>query len=144
MKRFRLIVVCFLGLFAAGCSRDIPAGGVVVYSDGTPLEKGLVLLSDGKFMYRGNITDGGVFKLGGLKQGNGLPAGTYKVTIGGANEYEYTESRNPQIDYDKSVLRIDPKYENPQTSGLTVDVKKGMSRITLTVDRYPIERANRK
>jgi hypothetical protein len=121
-----------------GCGTNIPAGGKVSYEDGKPLEKGLVLLSDGKSMYRGDLQANGTFKIGGLKDGEGLPAGTYNVSIGGANEYEYTSDITPKIDYKQSVLRIDPKYETPQTSALSIKVERGMKPIEIIVEPFPM------
>jgi hypothetical protein len=143
-KHFVLVFVLFFFMFVLGCGTNVPAGGRVSYESGKPLEKGVILFSDGQSMFRGDLRADGTFKLGGLKDGEGLPAGTYSVSIGGANEYEYTPDINPQIDYKLSVLRIDPKYETPKTSQLSVKVERGMKPIEIIVKPYPTDASAQK
>jgi len=60
-----------------GCNNNTRVTGVVSYEDGSPVKDGEVYL-DGNVLARGTIKDG-AFSLGLKKDGEGVPAGTYKV-----------------------------------------------------------------
>jgi len=98
-----------------GCSRNIESGGTVKYSDGDPVPCGIIFFSDAKNSYE-SVIDNGVFQLGGLKPGKGIPAGTYKVHIMGTLPAEGTAPGEPVVA---------EKFVSSETSGITCVVKKG-------------------
>ncbi len=117
----RFFPACF-GLLACllltGCgSGNIKVGGSVKFSDGTPLNCGTVLFETPANQYVGHIKSDGTYTVSGLKENDGLPAGSYKVAVTGANEYVRDEEGN---EVEKSL--IDSKYTSTSTSELTFEV----------------------
>lgn len=81
-------------------------------------------MSNGMVMFQGGIRKDGRFSIGEWKDGDGIPPGEYRVWIANANKVENI--------YDKSGERIvrridkivvDRKYESPETSGLSFEIK---------------------
>jgi len=119
MKTMRLINRVFTFVFvgfgiltvASGCGSNIKAGGTVVFSDGTPLDRGMVVLASPTNQYTGMIHGDGSFKLGGLNPGDGLPAGTYRASVLYAVD-----------DLENSL--VSGKYTSAETSGLVFEISK--------------------
>ena len=82
----RILGVLILALlFATGCSGNVAVKGRVTYSDnGEPVQSGLVVFIGEKEMGRGAIKNGR-YSVGLLKDGDGIPPGTYTVS---ADSYE--------------------------------------------------------
>jgi hypothetical protein len=119
------IVLSFLLLFIVpiiGCGNKLPLRGQVTYSDdGSPLEYGVVCFETPTFLARGEIGKDGKYRVGSIKQTDGIPKGTYNVYVSG------TEVGNS--------LLIDKKYANPQTSGLKFIVDGKSKVFDFTVER---------
>ena len=77
VKLAALAFVCSLLTITTGCSPNVKITGTVTYEDGSPVRSGQVQL-EGNVLGRGTITDG-KFSLGLLKDGQGVPPGTYEV-----------------------------------------------------------------
>lgn len=116
--RIATAVLCLLVLLSCGCAPKVRVDGSVSFSDGSPLEKGAVMMSDGRSMYQGNIKPGGKFSLGVLKDGQGIPPGTYKVWITGVNGTDYSGASD-------EIQLIEPRFTSEKTSELSFEVKKG-------------------
>lgn len=133
-KRASLLVACCLvvALVATGCG-NAKVTGKVYFSDGTTLLKvGTVNFTDDKILCKGEINrETGVFEMRTVKPGDGVPPGTYKVYITETLEFGAgTEARTGDAAYVRigaSKNLIDPKYSNPDQSGLTVTVSKSMT-----------------
>ncbi len=136
---FPFVLLCILA--AVGCGRNVPAEGRVIFShDGSPLTAGMVLFDDGKMNARGVIDKDGTFVMSSLKKNDGLPPGTYRVSIVAAYELlpcPENEDDDPSNDiYPPPQIRlIDEKYENVETSGIVVDVEKSTKSYEITVDK---------
>jgi len=120
------IIILLLLVFAAGCSKQVGAGGTVVFSDdGSPVTQGIVIFSTPTFQSRSDIDEQGRFTMGSFGAVDGLPPGTYNVAIistdGADTPYSF----------------IDPKYSNKNTSGLEVTVDKTVKNLEFKVDRNP-------
>jgi hypothetical protein len=124
-----LLIVVFL--FLTGCGRHEQLKGKVVFGDGKPLTTGMVVLDDGKKVARAPIQPDGTFTAGTEKENNGLPAGTYKVCITGA---EVTLDNPEEIFPPPSRQLIHKKYTDTETSGLTITVDKSINDFTITVE----------
>lgn len=122
--------MCLFALSLCGCTPKVCVDGNVSFPDGSPLEKGAVMMSDGRNMYQGNIKPGGKFSLGMLKDGEGIPPGTYKIWISGVNGTDY---RDPSS---SGIFLIDPKFTSEKTSDLTFEAKKGETKpIDIVVEK---------
>ena len=125
------LTACFL-FVTVGCSENVPLGGKVVYSDdGSPLTVGEVCLETESFTARGALGSDGTYTIGSLAETDGLPPGTYRVSIFGATRTEMGNNGMPI-----SIPLIDRKYFRGATSGLTVEAKAGNRRFDFEVDRY--------
>jgi hypothetical protein len=123
-----LLIVC---LFALGCNQNVKVTGTVTYSDnGDPVKFGTVVFTGEKEFARGTINDG-KYSVGLIKDGEGIPPGTYTVasdslpvpdygTVDMHGNSSQTASPDKEIYYTK-----EPK---------TVEVKKTMT-YNFTVER---------
>ena len=124
-----ILLLAFLSLSFAGCSGKIDVRGKVTFPDGEPLTKGAVIFQNEQIMVQGNIQADGTYRLGVLKDGDGVPPGSYQVFISGAVDGVPAPARekasDPMLDPQITYL-IDKKLTQPDTSGLTCVVEKGM------------------
>ena len=126
MRKNQFFAIILTFIIVAGCGGNlIPTGGKVTYEDGTPVPVGGIVFETGNFMADGRIQPDGTYTLSSLKPGDGLPAGTYNVTISGT---EYDEK-------DRRIEHVHPKFSNPATSELTAEVTKGQSQFNFTVTK---------
>lgn len=119
--RFRILVVlvvCVLP-FIGGCNSQgwVPAGGKVVYEDGSPVTSGSVVFTTESFMATGNINHDGTYALSSLKEGDGLPVGMYTVLVSASEP----SANNSEV----SVDLVDPVYANRKQALLKATVEKG-------------------
>jgi hypothetical protein len=127
---FMLLMFVLLTGFA-GCSGNTPLGGKVTFEDGTPLTAGIVIFDNGVNTSRAPIQADGTFKVGTVKNNDGIPPGIYRVSI--ANAIELLD--NPQKIYPPpSRNLIHPKFANPDTSELTVTVGNSSQQLNITVE----------
>jgi len=114
----RFLAVSMIGvlfLFALGCSSENVKGtGTVKYSSGEPVPGGVVLFVTSTNQYSGEIANG-EFTLGGIRPGDGLPPGNYKVCVVGhdATDTPYVAT----------------KYSNADASGISFEVQKGAQNV---------------
>jgi len=117
MRRFAALLMVLL--LAVGCSKGVSVQGKVVFEDGTPLTRGEVRFVDGNKMFSGAIKKDGTFVMVGATPNSGIEPGTYEVAIVGAFEIV---SGGADDMYGTARPLIAPKYNDPQTSGLTFTV----------------------
>lgn len=106
----------------AGCrpSNRHYVTGTVRYPDGAPVTAGRLFVDYGPGATRqagALIKSDGSFRIGEIKDGDGMPAGTVKIGVAA-----YT-----QIEKDGALQEVnlcDPKYFSPETSGLVFEVPK--------------------
>ena len=137
--RFTYLFTLAILTAIAGCgTNNVPFGGTVTFSDdGTPLEVGTVAFTNGVQQARGDLGPGGKFDLGFVKVSDGLPKGTYTVYITGAVKQEERVAANarPGEKFWTETRLIAPKYNSPDTSGLTVTVDGTTRTFDIKVDR---------
>jgi hypothetical protein len=113
MKNLFLIFLSVVLITVTGCGNDhVSCSGTVTYSSGEPVSGGMIFFSTPQFNYTGNIKDG-TFELGGLKEKDGLPPGKYNVHLIGSKPSEGT---------DQDVPLFAAKYNNPETSGIVIEI----------------------
>jgi hypothetical protein len=134
-NRFLGLTFVLASLALASCSDRIPLQGRVTFSDdGSPLSRGMVLFDDGQIMARGPIQSDGTYAVGLDRDNDGIPAGTYRVSIVDAAEEIPPESEYVAPSYRKL---IDEKYFLSETSGLEITVDSSTRRFDIEVDRSP-------
>ncbi|QDU76583.1 hypothetical protein Pan97_36350 [Bremerella volcania] len=95
MTRFILLAPCLLLLVSGmGCSQQTENAvfGTVEYSDGTPMAQGELIFDDGTYSDIAPIDAEGNFSVA-----KGLPAGSYKVTLGGVMEPDAKGNYSPIV-----------------------------------------------
>ena len=115
-------------MFVAGCGQP-KVSGTVTFSDGTPLVRGTITFQTDKHAAMGSLDKNGRYTIGGAKTGDGVPPGTYQVFITGTEEIDVSKDKPVQFGGGPGsplpiIPLIDKKYERPETSGLTCEVKK--------------------
>lgn len=127
--------------FSCGCSGNVKVKGQVLFEDGTPLSGGEVLFESPGFLGSGRVDKNGNFRITGTSENEGIPPGTYKVSIVRTEipDGPLVAGSNPVF-----TPQIDKKYGHPDTSGITCDVKKSMSPLKINVERFQGQVTQRK
>ncbi|MDR1485334.1 MAG: carboxypeptidase-like regulatory domain-containing protein [Planctomycetaceae bacterium] len=145
MKHLFIITVSLLCICicVSGCG-NVPIGGRVTFSDnGEPLPTGTVCFVNGNQQGNGKIDASGYYKLDfGNKRG--IPKGEYKIYIEAFREEPETTGEktvNPATGKEEAEMfikrtsLIDAKYENIETSGLSMTVDGKTKTLDIKVDR---------
>jgi len=126
-----IFIVLFCLVFA-GCGNRVRLEGTVTFSDdGSPLTCGMVLFDDGQIVARGPIKSDGSYAVGVDRENDGIPPGTYKVSIVDAAETIPSGSDYVPPSYKKL---IDDKYFFNDTSELNVAVDASTKRFDIVVE----------
>ena len=139
MNKFSKFAVLFLVvvvLCLTGCGKKAKVTGTVKFSDGTPLNVGTVNFTDGTNLFRGEIQPDGTFEMRTFKPGDGVLKGSYKVYLtetlqfGAPGKLVLKGPNGEEIEMEvigNTTSTIDPKYRDPEQSGMTSDVKGNMT-----------------
>lgn len=121
-------------MLTGGCQRNSTVTGKVLFEDGSPLTKGMVIFTGDAGVARGPIDADGSYRLGFEKNANGVPKGNYKVYIfDAAYKIEGASKMAPMVPL------IEEKFMKPETSGLICNVDKGSMVYDITVTKLPPE-----
>ena len=121
MKRFTTIILL---IALCGCSKNVPLSGRITFEDtGEPLTMGTIAFVQGAQQARSDIDSDGRYKLGFVKDGDGLPKGQYQIYIR-AVRVEGTRGSVNADGYAEEIIHaaiplIADRYKSPETSGLT-------------------------
>jgi len=134
-KHFLFCFGLFCLLFLAiGCGKNCSLKGKVVFSDDqTPLTLGTICLVSDKGIARGDIDKDGNYVVGSVSAKDGLPPGNYRIYLTDTEIFEPVAG--PVAGLPRRVPQIEDKYSQPDTSGLTLEVKSSMTH-NIEVDRY--------
>ncbi len=117
----------------AGCGGGrYEVHGRVVYEDGSPLTEGIVIGEKAEGARRvkaqGSLKSDGTFSWGTLSPSDGAEPGKYRVVVvpRAVGEKEKSQGVLPTVD---------PRFSNPQTSGIDFEVKPGRNELNITVTR---------
>lgn len=135
MRSVSLFALFVFSALCLGCGNPAVTG-TVTYPDGTPLDVGKVMFTDGSNSGFGKLNAKGEYKIGMVKEGDGLPAGTYSVYI---LEAVKEDQANAVPDdeggtFVPKVLIVDPKFADPKKSGLSCTVN-GKTTFDITVEK---------
>jgi hypothetical protein len=148
-----IVFAIFVLLFVSGCGQ-IKVEGKVIFPDGTPLSAGKVVFENATDAFTGNIQEDGTFRLGVYKDGQGIPAGKYRVAISSAFEklvsnnaaiQKPTKDNLPKIKKRRTIQRsnkapefkflVAEKYRSVATSGIEYDIQKNTKNISIVVEK---------
>ena len=137
MQRFHCFFILVLLIFLTGCGSGgkVSLKGKVTFADdGSPVSAGTVALvgANGK-MSRGDIKEDGTYVVGTEKATDGLPPGSYQVFISSALKTIPIDAEKGQFNYEQLIAK---KYEDPKTSGLTIEVNDSTKTYDIRVERF--------
>ena len=114
------IIVCAFA--CAGCGSKSPIARVrgKVELDGRPLATGAVVTLPKRGRGAQGAVRDGEFELGTFGKNDGALVGTHQVAV---IAYDKSQARGPEAKMGK--LLVPARYTNPETSGLSIDVKSG-------------------
>ena len=117
-----LLVAAMILLTCSACGRSNlhRVSGRVHFADGSPLTSGRVAIDfgDGRSA-RGRINADGTFQMGTLKERDGMRPGTWQVAILDSDLLDFATG--------KVVHRVQDRFQNPNTSGLSFTVPDQMT-----------------
>jgi len=130
MKTSKLVLGLVLCFLVIGCSQRTSVRGTVRYDDGEPLTWGVVKFVGPKIQATGKIRKDGTYVMDELNPRDGVTPGTYQIAVAGL-------TTGGGDDGTPLTWHIDPKFDNPGTSGLTCEVGKKSVVYDITVTRPP-------
>ena len=126
MRNILLLVLFALSTaLLSGCGQT-KVTGKVTFSDDSPLTSGTVIFENDQHSYTATIKSDGTFKMGVLKDGEGIPPGVYRIAVMAIDPASENESA-PR-------LLTDSKYASSRTSGITYDIQKNTD-VAIVVER---------
>lgn len=133
--RILVVAVCAL---AAGCSDRpalAPVKGTVTF-DGKPLAAGSITFEAKSVRpATGKIVNGEIVELTTYDPGDGVPVGQHKVSITATEDAASAvvpnpgDAKAPKANYMVGKSLIPARYNDPATSGLTAEIKKGENTV---------------
>ncbi len=133
------IFACVVLLSGCGAGHHKLGGRVTYSDDGTPLERGQVCFVNDKNMARAKILDDGRYTVGSFSEKDGLPPGTYKVYITGAEQEEPAKTPDSRPTY---IPLIDPKFSTAAKTELSIVVDGSQRELDIVVERASQEVIN--
>jgi hypothetical protein len=128
-----IIFVSILVVLITGCSGKTQVSGKVTFDDGSPLTVGEVRFESTGFLASGKIQSDGTYQLGSVGKSDGVPNGSYKVSIFAMEESGINPGMLPgDAPVPKSL--VTEKYRSGETSGLVCEVN-GSTTFDITVEK---------
>jgi len=140
MKYRSILLSLSVLLFAIGCSNKLPLSGTVTFSDdGSPVTRGAIFFQSDKVLAQGEIKEDGTYTVGTDKKTDGLPRGTYQVSITGTEKLTLVPIVRPDGmqggERAVETPSVDKKYGDVATSGLSFTVDGKTKKFDIKVDR---------
>lgn len=132
MKNYRSLsfLVPLLLFSLTGCSGNVTTVGTVKFADGTPLSEGQIFFQNDKHDFVSLIKPDGTYSIWGVREGDGIPPGTYNVFL--KFSYQYLDE-----------IPVDQKFVSAETSGFTAEVAAGKkNRFDFTVEANPLPKGS--
>ena len=130
MKKYVFLLYLLICFVAVGCGANKSLTGTVTFTDGEPATNGMVILRTDTFMARGEIQPDGSYRISSERERDGVPPGVYQVYVSGISE-----PLPPGAGAAMPTPLVDPKFENPDTSGLEVTIPAPRNRFDIVVER---------
>ncbi len=119
------ILFAFVLLASLGCGGGgVGVSGKVTFEDGTPLTTGEVAFRTNSFAATGKINPDGTYSLSSSKEGDGVPKGTYQVTVKAIQSVDPPPGAlsDPNYKPEPAKILVDLKFADPAKSGLSCEV----------------------
>ena len=130
-ERLLGIAVVLVLLLCCGCSNRVLLTGKVTFEDdGGPLTNGIVCFVQNEFLARGHLDSEGTYRMSSTGTNDGLPKGTYKVYLVGAELVSVDSGGNSTY-----TPLVHNRYESADTSGLEFEVDGKTRRFDFQVER---------
>ena len=130
-KRHLSITMVLVLVVCCGCSGKLPLTGTVTFEDdGSPLTNGIVCFVQNGFLARGHLNSDGVYRVSSTGTNDGLPKGTYKVYLVGAELVSVDGGGNSAY-----TPLVHNRYESADTSGLEFEVDGKTRQFDFQVER---------
>jgi hypothetical protein len=128
-----IIFVAIFLVLIIGCSKKTQVSGKVTFEDGSPLTAGEVRFESSGFLASGKIQSDGTYRLGSAADADGVPKGSYKVSIFAMDE---SGTKTGMLPGDAPVPKslVTEKYRSGETSGLVCEVN-GSTTFDITVEK---------
>lgn len=121
LSQLCLLALIPFALLNAGCGTGNPSvSGNVKFEDGSPLTVGIITFDSGTYSSHADIGADGSFTIEG-----GLPADSYKITLGG----------DAMGSYDDPTPMVQKSYGNYDTTDLEQEVKSSGNEIEVVVKK---------
>jgi hypothetical protein len=133
MRYIIIIFATILLVLITGCSQKTQVSGKVTFEDGSPLTAGEVRFESSGFLASGKIQSDGTYRLGSTANADGIPKGSYKVSIFAMDESGIKPGMLPG-DAPAPKLLVTEKYCSGETSGLICEVN-GSTTFDITVEK---------
>ena len=134
------ILVFFSAIALTGCGGNSPLQGTVTFEDGSPLTVGTVNFVSDHALSRGEIRSDGTYRVGSLKETDGLPRGSYRVYITGAvepmqagRELGRDSMGNPIQGMPSVRSLINARYVTAETTPLVCEIPASGNRFDIVV-----------
>ena len=108
-------------------------GKVTFKEDGSPLNRGMVCFETETYRARGPLKPDGTYQVTSVKANDGIPPGSYKVYIFGAEGA--SEDTSGRMNAARSVSLVAAKYTNKDTSGISVEVDAKTKQFDFQVEK---------
>ena len=129
---FCLLLCLLTCLSVTGCGKNKRLTGTVTFSDGTPAKSGTVLFRQDNFIAKGEIQPDGSYKMSSEREKDGIPPGFYQVYV--SNIFKPPPSGVMAM----PASLVDPKFENPDTSGLTCIIPAPGNKYDIVLEPHPV------
>ena len=120
--RFFCVVVAVLLFSISGCGSKVSVSGKVTFEDGSPLTNGEVRFETANFVSSGKIQPDGTYQIGTASDKDGIPKGTYGVTVRAMDNSTVTSGMALE-DVPPPKSLIDTRFGSTNTSELTCEVQ---------------------
>lgn len=133
MKNYTFLLCLLICLLVVGCGGNKRLVGKVTFDDGESVPNGTVIFQsmDNKFMSRGEIQSDGSYKMSSESANDGIPPGEYRVYVSGISAMP----EGPPSAMMLPVLLCDPKYTDPDTSGIICKVPAPGNKFDIVLER---------
>ena len=134
MRNYRSVsfLIPLLLFSLVGCSGNVTTVGTVKFADGVPLSEGQIIFQNAQHEFLSLIKSDGTYSIWGVREGDGLPPGTYNVFL--RFGYQYLDD-----------LPVDPKFVETGTSGFTAEVVAGKkNHFDFVVEKNPLVKGSQR